>query len=539
MESININKIIIDSILEKQSLIFSFICLFGGYLLQDVVFVKEFGKFIADIPGFLKNANYKNIMTLVTPYLLSTILFYIDDIIQAKVIPEIELSIATKITEQMLDSLKTSKTTIDVNEFIINLKKIPDLKNIYAVFISYVIPTILIGLGILYYFTTLGYKITTLYIIVITILSILTYAMETECVPYAQDCDNSLNVFYSNIQDVMVNHDSVTTSNTKDYEMDNINTVQDVCQNKYQMSETINSESLLKLTNLNMLAMIILDGVVVNEYLNGHMQLQSVISVIMMISTFMQYYNSTVVRLKNIMGHIGKYFEVVDYFGSYSIDKKHNANKLKITYGNIDFRNISVSYENNKILDKFNLHVPGNKIFGIIGDIGSGKTSLLKILAGLTPYTGQILIDNQDISKCSIESVMNNISYITQHVKLFDRTIFDNINYGSSYSKQQIWDIIKKYGLYDFYNGFPNKLDTDVGKEGVKLSGGQKQLLVITRALIQDKKIILLDEPTSSLNDKYKTYLIDLLTSIKGKTIIIVTHDKSTMKMFDDHIEFK
>lgn len=532
------NKIILDSVLEHKSLIFSFICLLGAYLMQDIIFVKEFSKFITTIPDFLKDINLKKIMNLIVPYISASLLFYIDDIIQAKVFPEVELNVIKELTNQTLESIRTTKKTININEFMLNLKKIPDLRNVYYIAISYVVPTLLLGIGLFYYYAKSGLTAGSAYLIIMTLLVIITYSIECGCINYARTSDNKLNDYYDDIQDIMINFDTVITSNTKEKEMENINTVKTDCKHHYVRSEIENSEALFKLESLNMVMMIALDGVIVKQYIDKKVELDDAVAVIMMVSTFMQYYNSTIVRLKNVMGHLGKYFELQDYFAKFEIDNDKIKKELSITNGDIIFENINLSYENKVILDDFNLRIKGNQIFGIVGKIGTGKTSLIKMIAGLIPYDGKIYIDNQDIDLFSRQSISNVVAYIPQNVKLFNRSIYENINYGSNYSEKYIWSIINKYKLIDFYKSFNDGLKTNVGKEGSKLSGGQKQIVAITRALIQDKKIILLDEPTASLDPKFKDYVIDLLKVIKGKTIIIITHDKSLNDLFDDMIKF-
>ena len=128
---------------------------------------------------------------------------------------------------------------------------------------------------------------------------------------------------------------------------------------------------------------------------------------------------------------------------------------------------------------------------------------------------------------------MKYISYVPQNPTLFNRTIYENLNYGSEYSEEEIQHIIDNLKLTDFIKSFPDKLQTIAGKNGENLSGGQRQLIYILRGVIQDKKIILLDEPTSALDHTYKEILINLLKQLNNKTIIVVTHDPEIYGLFD------
>jgi ABC-type bacteriocin/lantibiotic exporter with double-glycine peptidase domain len=115
----------------------------------------------------------------------------------------------------------------------------------------------------------------------------------------------------------------------------------------------------------------------------------------------------------------------------------------------------------------------------------------------------------------------------------------ENISYGTKYTEKETLDLLKKFGIDNFFNKFEKGIYTNVGKEGSKLSGGQKQIMALIRAIIHQKKIILLDEPTSSLDTETKKIFIDLIQTIKDKTIVVVTHDKTIYDLFDDIIELK
>ena len=159
------------------------------------------------------------------------------------------------------------------------------------------------------------------------------------------------------------------------------------------------------------------------------------------------------------------------------------------------------------------------------------------MLSGIIDYEGDILIDSQNLNDISHKSITDNVAYISQHPHLFDRTILENITYGTEFSEKDVMRIAKQLGLESFFDQFPLKLKTNVGKGGSNLSGGQKQFVSLIRATLQNKKILLLDEPTSSLGEKSKFLLMDILKKLKNKTIIVVTHDKDLNQIFDTTIK--
>ena len=212
----------------------------------------------------------------------------------------------------------------------------------------------------------------------------------------------------------------------------------------------------------------------------------------------------------------------------------------KIVLKNIHFSFIDQnSKKNNNILNDINLVIKKNQSIGIVGKSGCGKTTLLKILLGfLKPEKGEIYFDEKKNISSNTDNWLKNISYVAQDPVIIEDTIktnitlsYDNINYKkleSSILNSCLVDDIKK-----FSSGF----NTHLGPGGVKLSGGQKQRISIARALYKDSNIIILDEPTSSLDNLTEKKIINNLKSLKNKTIIMVTHKHELLNEFDQIIE--
>jgi ABC-type multidrug transport system fused ATPase/permease subunit len=284
--------------------------------------------------------------------------------------------------------------------------------------------------------------------------------------------------------------------------------------------------------------MLCLDGLAIKLYSDGKIGSDMLISICLITYTFIQYFNSSITKFKSVMHHLGKYSELYKYFSTFEIDKsKINNNHIHITNGDIQFKNVQVIHDNKPMKKKFNLEIKGGQTTGIVGEIGTGKSSIIKILAGLKKYLGDVYIDGKNINNYSHKSLMKHIIYIPQHPKLFNRTIYENLSYGTNKTENEIQQIIQKYNIEKFFKKFPQGIMSNVGKEGSKLSGGQRQIIAVIRAIIQQKQIILLDEPTSSLDPETKKIFVDLIKSIKDKTILIITHDKNIHDLFDEIIE--
>lgn len=534
-EYVNIKNIIYQSLSENKEIGLSMVSLLSAYWIQDVIFPNTFSKFTSNVPDFVKEINIKKIGLVVMPFVIAEVLFFINNMIVSNKIPAIELSIVKKITGNVIESLKTTKHQINTNELIMNLKKVLETKTIYNLIVSNILPFILICIGFIYNFSKANTKLGVIALMIITIFIIITLYIQSKSINAACENEDALNEFYDNIQDIMINADTVITSNTKQKEIDNIDVNSKNVKNKYSQSEKKAAQNTFILHILSLVITVGLDGLAIKLYMDKKITIEVLVSICLISITFMKYYNSTMSKFRNSINYIGKYYEIEQYFKEFKITPPKDYN-LKVGTGDIIFSNINLKYGDKIIFNNFNKKIKGNSKVGIIGNIGTGKSSLLKMLSGLIDYDGNIYIDNQNLKQSNYDSIQNNIIYISQHPKMFNKTILYNLSYGTSYDETYVNDFLKSINFYDFFQKFEGGLQNKVGKEGKNLSGGQKQIIAILRSLLQNKSIILLDEPTSSLDPNTKSSVIKLLKNIKGKTLIIVTHDEMLYELFDDMI---
>ena len=204
----------------------------------------------------------------------------------------------------------------------------------------------------------------------------------------------------------------------------------------------------------------------------------------------------------------------------------------------IELKNISFNYpEREKIIQYVNLKILKNEIIGIVGKTGSGKSSLIKIIMGLIdPTIGKIKIDNNELHKIK-ESWQKKIGYIPQNFYILDDTIKENIIFGENKNEvndKKIKEVIKIAALDSFIESLPKKMETTVGSNGRKLSGGQAQRLAIARALYQDVEVMVFDEATNSLDSTTEQEIIDYVYNLKNKkTVIIITHNEKILQRSD------
>ncbi len=218
----------------------------------------------------------------------------------------------------------------------------------------------------------------------------------------------------------------------------------------------------------------------------------------------------------------------------HEIKEKVDARELLINKGKITLENVEFKYqkENNQILNTVDLNIPGGQMTALVGHSGAGKSTILNLIPRFYDVnSGDIKIDDQSIYNTTIFSLRKNISLVGQDTTLFDDTIKNNILYANSAaSDDEVEEAAKNSFAHEFIEKLPNKYDTIIGENGVRLSGGEKQRISIARAILKKTPIILLDEATSSLDAETESKIqkaIQFLT--KGRTTIVIAHRLSTI----------
>ena len=217
-----------------------------------------------------------------------------------------------------------------------------------------------------------------------------------------------------------------------------------------------------------------------------------------------------------------------------TIKNVENAKSISIINSDIEFKDINFAYEmdEDQTLNSINLKFPGGMMTSLVGHSGSGKSTILNLIPRIfDAQSGDITIDNQSIYKCTLRSLRQQISMVSQETTLFDDTIKNNIKYANeNASDQEVYDVAKLSFCDEFINNLPNKFETLIGENGVRLSGGEKQRLSIARAMIKKSSIILLDEATSSLDAETEAKIQEALSILtKNKTTIVIAHRLSTI----------
>ena len=231
---------------------------------------------------------------------------------------------------------------------------------------------------------------------------------------------------------------------------------------------------------------------------------------------------SAAIRILPIIDNVNKVTDVKD------------AKPLVQKNSDIKFINLDFAYERegNAVLKNINLDFEGGKMTSLVGHSGSGKSTILNLIPRFYDAdSGDIEIDNQSIYQATVKSLRQNISLVTQETTLFDDTILNNIKYSKeNATNEEVYEVARLSNCDEFIDKLPNKYETIIGENGIRLSGGEKQRISIARAMMKKSSIILLDEATSSLDSETESKIQEALKILtKNKTTIVIAHRLSTI----------
>ena len=219
----------------------------------------------------------------------------------------------------------------------------------------------------------------------------------------------------------------------------------------------------------------------------------------------------------------------------FAVETKETARAEEEDYelrGDIRFSGVSFSYGTSPALSGVNLHIPHGATLGITGLVGSGKTTLMKLLMKIhEPGTGRITVDGIDINKISRKSLQETVVYVPQEITVFSGTVSDNITFiNPNITREQVEWAAKTAAIYEQIMEFREGFDTVVGERGLSLSGGQRQRLSIARALVLKPEVLILDDVLSSLDPQTEsTVIANVIEAMQGKTVVIISNKISSV----------
>ena len=268
-------------------------------------------------------------------------------------------------------------------------------------------------------------------------------------------------------------------------------------------------------------------------------QLLMILSYVANLYSPLKTISKTVGTLQSSFAGLERAIEVLDH--ETEVAERPDARRVERARGEIEFRNVSFAYDQeNLVLQDLSFHIPSGTRLGIAGHTGSGKTTIASLVTRLyDPTSGQILLDGIDLRDYQLSDLRNQFAIVLQEPVLFSTTIAENIAYGrSGATEEEIIAAAQAANAHEFIVDLPDGYQTVVGERGMRLSGGERQRISLARAFLKDAPILMLDEPTSSVDVKTEAIIMDAMQKLMmNRTTFMIAHRLSTLEGCDVHLE--
>lgn len=378
-------------------------------------------------------------------------------------------------------------------------------------------------------------------VVMLVLYVVIAYGMYRRILPLSAEASRAQNKLSGVLSDAVTNILAVKTYGREDYERGLFTTA----DREAMAAENVNMRATMR-RGFTTSALITAIMFVVSIFVvggNAWFGISAGTLVMMFTYTYnltmrFNYFNSMMQRINRALGDAAEMTRVLDEPTLVADDE--DAKPLAVTEGRIDFENLRFRYpdapKDDYVFEDLNLHIPAGQRVGLVGRSGSGKTTLTKLLLRLDDVQeGRVLVDGQDVSHCTQQSLRRQVAYVPQEALLFHRSIRENIAYGKpDATDEEIRRAAEEANALEFIERLPDGFDTMVGERGVKLSGGQRQRVAIARAILVDAPILVLDEATSALDSESEALVQGALENLmRGRTSIVVAHRLSTVASLD------
>ncbi len=539
MESLKITKPFLKD--NKILLIFYIICILLSYPLESIILPRTFSKFFSELKSDISNTvlikYFKILFVFMT---IITIAQIINSRLDTILITKFNESVSNIFYTKIIKFYENNYKDLELGKLTYRINSVPTvLREITTDLVTWILPKILTVVIINCYFFKINFMLGLISILFITGITYYNLNYSKPCINLSNQRYNTYEQKSEFIQDRLSNLYSVYSTGNTNTEIDNYK----VLTKKFKDIQYSALNCIIDIKTVNTIGIsilfLLLCSWTVYIYKQNKIKSEDLVSIFMTLLFYIQGLNTIANFLPDYSTHLGILNSINDYISEINYEEIEKPN-ITIDNGTIQIKNLSFKYPNGKtIFNNFNLFINNNEKIGIIGSSGNGKSTLIKLIMGYYKVSDNtIFINNQDINSYNLKSLRQQISYINQNTKLFNKSIYDNIKYGNTLTNEEIDNIFIKYNLDRVFNNINKNIS--VGVNGDELSGGQKQIIQLLRIYNKNNKILILDEPTSALDIETKNIFINLIKEISiNSTLIVITHDESNLDLVNRIIKIQ
>lgn len=555
------NHLLFDFVKDNMwTFIIYIILLLFLFPLEHLIIPNVFGKLYEVIKDkktytnpydFIKNLKAMNtpglLTTVVIVYIISLCAHNIKHYIESFISPSYLKYLRALLFQGTVNKNQEEYKDVKSGEYLSTVMELSrNVRDIFQYTISEFLPYFIIALVIIGYLsvhvpsirlTLIGFFVLSIVLSIACSFTVMDMVFEREQF-FSSDLAESIQDKLNNMMNIVTNNDG-----------DNVIDKNDELETKNQeMLENIMRTETFSIFFIQLLAIIayaICTFIMYNDLVAGNMKVEHIITYMLILAryvTSMQNVNYGIMYMISYkLGMITAHKDFLNDIFKYS---KMDTTTEKITSGNIHFKNISFKYEAGEndeatqdtyVFKDFNLKITDKEKVGIVGRSGSGKTTLMKILVGLHAIeSGEVLINEQDVSTMNKRALRNHVNYINQRTHMFNGTVIHNLRYGNDKSEDEIIALLNKYNLTSIYDKLADGINSDVGVAGGQLSLGMQKVTMLVRGICRNTPVVVLDEPLAGLDTTTRSKILKMIvTECAQKTLIVITHDKEILPHMD------
>ena len=480
--------------------------------------------------------------------------------------PKLEKFIRFKLIDIIFNDIDVNYEKEDISNHVVKALKVPNSVTMFtSLFVYWIVTFFLTTVLIIGYIFWVSPTVGVMTTLVFAIYFIVYYSTLHKTMTTSEKREHQENTLLSDIDDVLSNSISILSTRKVDDEKEYLTERHNVYDTVHEDHLWHNSKNGFILSVVGTFLLVFYVYMLLTLYRKNQLNSADTIKLIIIILFFVRYVKVVSHESIYVIAEYGKIVESEHHIQELLRYDTDNSSALRAASaasaasasvpktgipitGDIEFKNVSFGYPGYgsgssvgagaKSLDNVSFKINPRDSVAIIGTNGSGKSTIIKLMCGyFGPTEGQILFDGVELREIDREHLRNNISLVSQKVVLFNRTVLENICYGTNISKEQVVPVLDRLQIMSVFHKLPQGLDTMAGARGERLSGGQRQIVYLLRSYLSNKPITIMDEPTAAVDTFHKKYVIQMIREMmKTTTLIVVTHDPEIASSFQKKI---
>ena len=547
-DKVNINDYFLEYMKHHKIKFFMYFLILIVYPIRGIILPKYYGIIISSLNKGKSNSFMNNVKIFLFIYFFIQILFTFDHYLEGLIIPMFSEYSILRIFSNIIHNKKLNHDNLEMGEILSKIIKIPNIIYSYLDLLrTLVFGQLFIIISAMIHYKSVSNKIFYTFLFIIFGFVILLYINFHGTLNIDVNREREKDKVYQHFQDILNNLISVIVCKQESNEKQYLHEKFKPFNKAFINSININVLYRFIFGCFNVITFILLNYLLYKEYELKHISKETFLSSFIITYSILQLLSRLNYSLRTVVNTYSQVKDMEQYFNEKTDFEEKNEEYHEdkaFSKGQISFQNVIYQYkENSEFKDKYayalkniNIDIRENENVAIIGQIGSGKSTLVKLLMKFfEPTQGDIFINNINLKNISRDELYDHIFYIPQKPRLLNRTLYENIYYGIEEGKgdkekniEKIQQLMKQMNIeQNIIDIFTEKMDQNLGNNGVKLSGGQRQMVWIMRAMLRNTAIIIFDEPTSDLDKINKKKIINVIEKVgKNKTIIIISHDE-------------